>query len=405
MGVLGVREGLDRVSRCLRAVAEAEEVDVWNAAGLVLLDDLRAPEDYPPVPKAEYDGYALRSDETPGELRLAGRAPLGTSAPEVGPREALYVTTGAYLPERLDAVVPQEEAELVERNGQTYVRVKRRVEPWSYVDPPGYHVRKGELLASGGRVLTRLDVVALASIGVDRLRVRRRVRVSALSVGSELSGDRSSPPSSILRAGGVPESNSVLLAWYLGLRAPFAELVYAKIVPDEPEAILRAAEEELRRSDVLVTFGGSGPSSIDFTRELVESADCSAGEFRMKPGRPAKLAARDGKLVAVLPGHPLAALHALTRLLDPLIHLVAGASERPWPSKRATLASDLPERRRGFSQQYLMRLACDGGGCRAHVVYKHGTGVTSKLVGVDALLNLDEEDEPRPGDPVDVNLV
>ncbi len=400
--MIRVKEGLERVSRCLHPVPGAGEVRVWDAAGLVLEDDVRAPEDYPPVPKAEYDGYAVRSADTPGELRVAGSAPLGTRAPEVRPGEALYVTTGAYLPSYLDAIVPQEEARVVERDGSTYIRVEERVRPWSYVDPPGYHARKGDLMVARGRVLTRVDVVALASVGIDAVRARRRVRVRALSVGSELARDRDVPPSSLLRRGVIPESNSLLLEWYLALRAPFAELVGSKVLPDDPAVISREAERALEDADVLVTFGGSGPSSVDFTRRLAESADCSAGDFRMKPGKPAKLAALGGKLIAVLPGHPLAALHALTRLLDPLMYLVAGATHRPWPSRRAMLLEELPERKRGFAQQYLVRLS-EGGA--ATVVYKHGTGVTSKLAGVDGLLNLDEDDAPGPGDYVEVNLI
>ncbi len=403
--MLGVREGLERVSACLRPVPRVGDVRIWDAAGLVLEDDVRAPEDYPPVPKAEYDGYAVRSADTPGELRVVGSAPLGTRAPDIELGEALYVTTGAYLPSYLDAVVPQEDAQVVERGGSTYIRVEERVEPWSYVDPPGYHARRGDVMVNRGRVLTRLDIVALASLGVDAVPARRRVRVRSLSVGSELSPDRETPPSSLLRRGVIPESNSMLLAWYLELRAPFAELVGSAVLPDDPAAISREAERALTDADVLVTFGGSGPSSVDFTRRLVESADCSAGDFRMKPGKPAKLAALDGKLIAVLPGHPLAALHATTRLLDPLMHVMAGAVERPWPSKRALLLEELPERKRGFSQQYLVKLSGGERGDVATIIYRHGTGVTSKLAGVDALLNLDEDEVPRPGDYVDVDTI
>ncbi|MGC9117325.1 MAG: hypothetical protein ACP5ID_07010, partial [Conexivisphaera sp.] len=99
------------------------------------------------------------------------------------------------------------------------------------------------------------------------------------------------------------------------------------------------------------------------------------------------------------------ALHATTRLLDPLMRVMAGAAEWPWPSRRAVLAEELPERKREFSQQYLVKLSGDERGDVATIIYRHGTGVTSKLAGVDALLNLDEDEAPRPGDYVDVNMI
>jgi len=64
--------GLNPISRVVevlpmvRRVEEVEKVAVWDAAGRVVARDVVAPHDYPPFPRAAYDGYAVSSDATPG---------------------------------------------------------------------------------------------------------------------------------------------------------------------------------------------------------------------------------------------------------------------------------------------------------------------------------------------------
>ncbi len=406
--MISTDEAIKIMEGCLEPVDDSIQVSVWHAIGSVTAKPVLAPADYPPSPRAGYDGYAVRSSDTPGKLRLSGHITVGSRpCGRLNPDEAIYVTTGALLPEDADAIIPQEKAHIVDEGDVHFLIVDEHVGRWSYVDPPGYHCRKGDVLVDEGRLMTALDVVALASVGVGSVRVKRKVKVFSLSVGSELIERSTARDLGLLVADGeVVESNSLLLEWLLKMRTPFATLSGRRIVRDDPGEIIDAALSALKGVDVLVAFGGSGPSKVDYTGRLLDLGSCSVDGIKMKPGKPIKLAAYKGKLMALLPGHPVSTLHALTRLLDPLLQLIAGIrGPRPWPSVRASLADELPERKLGFVQQYPAILEEKDGRVIVHPIYKHGTGVTTKLLSINGLLNLCEDCDPVPGSDVDVALI
>ncbi len=91
-------EELTNAIDALSAIDE-EKVPVWESMGRVLSRDVVVPIDIPPHPKAAYDGYAVRSQDTsksPTRLRLVGYVHIGeVPSIEVGPMETAYVTTGA----------------------------------------------------------------------------------------------------------------------------------------------------------------------------------------------------------------------------------------------------------------------------------------------------------------------
>jgi molybdopterin molybdotransferase len=58
-------------------VLEPETVTLEQALGRVLADDVSASRDQPPFDISAMDGYALRSADAPGLLRLAGESAAG----------------------------------------------------------------------------------------------------------------------------------------------------------------------------------------------------------------------------------------------------------------------------------------------------------------------------------------
>jgi Molybdopterin biosynthesis enzyme len=148
----------------VKRVDEVEKVAVWEAAGRVVARDVVAPHDYPPFPRAAYDGYAVSSDATPGRFRVVGTVLVGQYKRDLSlrPGEAVYVTVGAFLPEGTDAVVPEEAAK---REGE-HVVVDRGFEKYANVDPPGSYVRKGTVMLRQGFVATPFDVVGLLDVGI-----------------------------------------------------------------------------------------------------------------------------------------------------------------------------------------------------------------------------------------------
>ena len=74
--------------------------------GRVLAEDIPADRDYPPFNRSVRDGFAVRSADIPGRVRIIGEVRAGERFPgSVEPGQAVEIMTGAPVPEGADAVV------------------------------------------------------------------------------------------------------------------------------------------------------------------------------------------------------------------------------------------------------------------------------------------------------------
>src|SRR4051794_29109406 len=87
----------------------AETVLLDEARGRILAQPATAAVDLPPFDSSAMDGFALRSEDTPGRLPVSHRIAAGSPAPRaLQPGEAMGIATGGVVPEGADAVIPLE---------------------------------------------------------------------------------------------------------------------------------------------------------------------------------------------------------------------------------------------------------------------------------------------------------
>jgi molybdopterin molybdotransferase len=310
----------------VKKIEEVEKVAVWDAVGRVVARDVVATHDYPPHPRAAYDGYAVNSDATPGRFKVVGTVLVGQYKRDLvlKPGETVYVTVGAFLPEGADAVVPEE---AVKREGD-YVFVERRFEKYANVDPPGSYVRKGTVLLRTGYVVTPFDVVGLLDVGITTLYAYRKVKVGIVATGDELLVPPIDPEvaAELVMKGKVIESTASLVAWYIQTYMPYVEVCEKVVTGDAHEEVKAAVEKFLAKYDAVIITGGAGPSEIDHFYKLGYEG---LRGFRMKPGRPTSIAVVDGKPVFGLSGYPISALHGTIRIVEPVLRHMANVVRAP----------------------------------------------------------------------------
>ncbi len=324
-----LNEALNMLTKKARPVDSTATVASWEAEGMVLAEDVIAPIDVPPFNRAAFDGYAARSEDTPGELEVVGEVVIG-ALPKVriGPGQAAYVSTGSFIPEGANTVIPEED---VERVGSKVI-VKKHYDVWKNVDPKGSQVKKGEVLARKGTVLTYPDIVGLLAAGVGEVKVYRKLRISLIATGSELY--RPTSPREVMERtlrGEVVETTATLVRWFITRYVPWAEIVEQLMAPDSPETVAWYISRLLERSDIVLVTGGSGPSRVDVFYML---PSLLGGElvFRgldVKGGRPTTAITVKGKVVIGLSGYPLSALHIMVRLVYPLLRWMGNVRQCP----------------------------------------------------------------------------
>ena len=276
----------------------AERVPFDRALGRLSADTVRARLAVPPRPTSAMDGYAVRLPARPssGPFEVRGTALLltRTRSEALRPGEAVYVTTGAFLPPGANAVVRVESTRR-ERDRVYLAHPARRHQD---VVPAGESVGAGEVLLRRGEPIGAAQLGALLAQRIARVRVLR-LRATVLPIGDEL-----------VAAGKPPGRRRWdFMGPTLAASLPFAQVTVARPLPDDRAAVGRALRAAARRSDLLVTIGGSSVGPRDVTKAAVREV----GELWFEGVRVNVLkrgaAGRVGRVpVVVLPGQLVSAV-------------------------------------------------------------------------------------------------
>ena len=303
----------------LAASCETEAVSIYNALGRVLAEDCCASFPVPPFRKSPFDGYALRSVDCPGMLRVVQTVAAG-DAPDFVLRsgEAVRIFTGSPVPDIADAVVKQED---VCADGDC-ISIGRKLEPDTNVIHAGEDYKVGTVLARAGAVLDYAQLGVLASQGYGEVSVYKRPVVSVMSTGSELTEPGHERGTYKI----YNSSAAAICAW---LQEHSLEPRYVGIVPDDAERIEEAVSAALDDSDVVLTTGGASVGDFDFALDTAKAvgAESLFWKVNMKPGGAILASVKDDKLLLSLSGNPAAALMGLFVIALPYFNKLCGKAE------------------------------------------------------------------------------
>ena len=312
---LSLEEALKRILERVTPL-EPEAVPLAAAAGRVLAEDARAVVDLPPFPSSAMDGFAVRSEDTPGRLPVVARIAAGLPAPrtlEAG--EAMAIATGGVVPAGADSVIPLEY--VVDHDNE--VEIPTAVVQGDNVRPRGGDVAEGDVVVPHGARLHAAQIGALAAAGLDRVVVAQRPTVAVLATGTELRR-----PGETLRPGEVYEANGVLLA--TALASAGADVDTLPAVADD-ESSHRDALERGLAANVLVTSGGVSVGPHDLVRRILGELGVEEVFWgvAVKPGKPLAFGVRGSTLVFGLPGNPVSSLVGAEVFVRPALLALQGA--------------------------------------------------------------------------------
>jgi molybdopterin molybdotransferase len=432
-----VEEHLEDILSTVRPL-EPIELQLLDAQGCVLVEDVTVPVSLPPFDNSSMDGYAVRvadvtgaSEEFPAVLDVVGDVAAGREPGlRVGPGQAARIMTGAPLPPGAETVVPVEWTDgglgagpatgmrarsQAPEGASGQVRVFRPAEAGAHVRRAGSDMKAGDRALTAGTVLGPAQLSLLASVGRATARVRPRPRVVVLSTGSELV-----PPGEPLKPGQIHDSNSFALTAAAREAGAIAYRVGA--VADDAETLRTSVDDQLVRADLLVTSGGVSVGAYDVVKEALstpgpvfgedgeEEAVAPGVEFRrvaMQPGKPQGfgLIGPDHTPVLTLPGNPVSSFVSFEVFVRPVIRALMGLPEEQLhrPRVRAELTADKelssPRGRRQF-----LRGRVDGD--RVTPVGGPGSHLIGALAQANALIVVPEDvTSVEPGSDVEVVLL
>jgi molybdopterin molybdotransferase len=182
------------------------------------------------------------------------------------------------------------------------------------VRPVGSEIRVGELAMGSGEMLSAAAIGFLAGMGIDRVKIFPKPRVSIIVTGNELQ-----QPGLPLEYGQVFESNSYTLI--SALKQLAIEEIELHRAPDEGFILKTLLNDALERSDLVIMTGGVSVGDYDFTLRTFESCGVRSvfHKIRQKPGKPILFGSKAGKPVFGLPGNPASVLTCFYEYVYPAI--------------------------------------------------------------------------------------
>jgi len=378
----------------------SERVELVDALGRVLADDLASLCDHPGVDNSALDGYACRVADTagareaaPARLRLVGEAPAGRPyAGRVGPGEAVRIFTGAAVPDGADGIVPVEASREREGGRVELLQPARAAD----VRRRAQDLADGQVYLHRGRRLDAAAIGLAGGMGHASVPVARRPRVALLTTGDEVVD-----PGRPLQPGQVYDSNAASLM-ALGQAAGAAMLLLPRVGDDA--AALDRALEQAGSVDLLLTSGGVSMGRYDRVRDLLFGQGAVRfWKVAMKPGGPA-LYGRLGELpVLGLPGNPVSSMVVFLVLARAFLDAALGRTDPPpyldrrparagTPFRGAALKEGLPRARLTYGEQGLVAAA----------LTNQSSGVLRSMSEADALAVVPAGRDIAPGEAIDV---
>lgn len=363
---------------------QVEILNLCQAIGRILAEDIVADVELPPFDRSSRDGYAVKSKDTfsasessPVELKLKGCVKIGeTPSFQIHDGECAYIPTGAPLPIGSDAVV------MIENTHQEgpIVYVFKSVAPGANVTHRGSDVSKGSLVLKKGTLIGVKEIALLAALGRPTIKVYKRPKASIISTGSELV-ELGKP----LTEAKIYDVNSYMIHSYLSKLG--LEPFMVGIASDDIEEVKEKITLSLDHSDVVFISGGTSKGKDDVVHaSLTEVLKEREGRIlfhglALKPGKPTLAAVVSGKPVIGLPGNPTSAFTVLEVMV------------RPW-LLRTVFGVELKERR---VSAVLTRRILSFEGKREIVYVKlfdHGVKLLAKpiLKGSEAVTTIAEAD-------------
>lgn len=397
-------------------VAETESVALDQGLNRVLASDVLSPIDVPAADNSAMDGFAFPGVELSSapltQLKVVGTVFAGTPfTGSLAAGQCLKIMTGALMPSQCDTVIPQEMTQKLPLATDGIERIQFESKAVSNGENRrlrGEDLAQGSVAIAAGRILRPSDLGLAASLGINTLTVKRKLRVAILSSGNELR-----PLGSALDSGSIYDSNRYSLMGLLNRLG--LDVLDCGIIQDDPLALKTAFSQAALTADVIISSGGVSVGEADFTKQVMqELGDIGFWKIAMRPGRPMAFGTLKpvpnqhpprSTLFFGLPGNPVAVMVTFYQFVQSALLQLSGATQLRPPLTQA-IASAAIRKKPGRTeyQRGILEIGPDGR-AQVRITGSQGAGILRSMSEANCFIVLGhEQGNIAAGDLVNVVL-
>ena len=284
-----------------------------NSINRISAKNIYSPTNYPAGNNTAFDGYAISSKETSrvSSKNIKKFKILKTLAAGDNPRiknvkkfSTIEVMTGALIPKPFDTVIPIEVIDFYpNKKNPKFILINKKIKKNNHIRFLGSDYKKGEKVISAGKVINSSHILALKSLGVDKIIVKKRPVIMFYSTGNEISEKTNIPDWK------VRNSNSHYIKSLS--KNLFFEFIDGGVLRDKDDKLFKKLINKNFNSkcDIIITNGAVSAGKFDFVPRVIKEFNLS-NYFKgvaIRPGKPIMFAKFKNKEKAFfgLPGNPI----------------------------------------------------------------------------------------------------
>ena len=313
-----------------------------NSINRISAKNIYSPTNYPAGNNTAFDGYAINSKETSraSSKNIKKFKILKTLAAGDNPRiknikkfSTIEVMTGALIPKPFDTVIPIEVIDFYpNKKNPKFILINKKIKKNNHIRFLGSDYKKGEKVISAGKVINSSHILALKSLGVDKIIVKKRPVIMFYSTGNEISEKTNIPDWK------VRNSNSHYIKSLS--KNLFFEFIDGGVLRDKDGKLFNKLINKNFNSkcDIIITNGAVSAGKFDFVPRVIKEFNLS-NYFKgvaIRPGKPVLFAKFKNKEKAFfgLPGNPISSAACFKFFVDPYLKSILNMTkEKPFKAK------------------------------------------------------------------------
>ena len=321
-----------------------ETVNVLDAVGRVLAEDLFSDIDVTPFDDSAMDGFAVNAADleaatADAPVKLECVAHIGAGDVFEGtlqPGQTVRIMTGAMMADGADSVVKIED---VTFEGEGLVGdaiiFTAPTKVGKNIRKAGQEAKAGDKIVEKGDVISAAGAGLLAACGNIEVPVYARPKVAIITIGSELVDATEVPGPGMIR-------NSNVWAMQANVACAGGIPVVYGDVADDAESIKSTYKRAIEECDMVISTGGACAGDFDLTGDvLCELGTAYFTRVDLKPGKSQPFGIIDGKPAFVLSGNPAASSVGFELYARLALRIMQGYTDTDRPSVMARISADV----------------------------------------------------------------
>jgi len=382
-----VNDALKTLLDDTKTPTEVETISLSQSINRVLAKAPISKINVPGFNNSAMDGYAINIDSlnNTDQLIISQRITAGSEPQPLAINTAARIFTGAPIPDGANAVVIQENTEIIEQNK---VKLNNKVILNQNIRTTGEDIQAGSTILNINSKIRAQDIGLAASVGIKELTVYRKLKVAIFFTGDELT-----EPGENLDDGKIYNSNRYTI---IGLLTQLnVEIIDLGNIKDDLEETKTALMQASQEADLIITTGGVSVGEEDHVKTAVEQlGKLKLWKISMKPGKPLAYGEISTTPFIGLPGNPVSAFVTFAIFARSIILKMQGRSNH-LSINEYQIPADFNWHKPVYRQEYVRVKIVDS---KAILYQNQGSGVLTSTSWADGLAIINEQTKINKGD-------